>query len=194
MPDDYTLVRPLRIPNREVARLCRSEIVSRFGGLAGGVDKLVRFRRALVDGDESAVTEELCRIAARSASAFDLVSENSCHMLLLGICFGIPGYGDPRSNREGWLGRFDIQIEPVALEAGAADSYGAQASRPRITIEVKFSKDVRDSDLERMAHDGLSQIRDRGYDGEPLGAAASGRLRWGVAFAGKRVLARCERV
>lgn len=194
MPDDYTLVRPLRIPNQEVARLYRSEIISRFGNLAGGVDKLVRFRRALVDGDESAVTEELSRIAMRSASVFDLVSENSCHMLLLGICFGIPGYGDPRSNREGGLGRFDIQIEPVALEAGAADSYGAQVKRPRITIEVKFSNGAQDADLEQLAHGGLLQIRDKGYDEEPLGAAASGRLRWGIAFAGKRLLARCERV
>ena len=193
MPDDYTLIRPLRIPNHEVARLYRSEIISRFGGLAGGVDKLVRFRRALVAGEAEVLTGELSRIAAFSASSFDLVSENSCHMLLFGLCFGLPGYGDPRSNRESGYGRYDIQVEPVDLPMGSPEAYGMLAERPRVTVEVKFAKDGGDARLDALADAALAQIRERAYDAAALGSVASGRLRWGVAFVGRRVLAKCER-
>lgn len=199
MPDDFTMVRPLRVPNKEVTRLYRSEIIARFGSLAGGIDKLVRFRRALVGGDEAALREELSRIATCSTSSFDLVSENSCHMLLLGLCFGIPGYGDPRSNREAGHGRFDIQIDPVAIGAGNPDAYGASPQRPRITIEVKFkraegaSDELAEGALSGLADSAVEQIEKRGYDSDPLGPEACGRLRWGVAFSGKRVAVACER-
>lgn len=199
MPDDYTRVRPLRVPNCEVARIYRSEIIARFGLLAGGVDKLVRFRRALMSGDERALGEDLARIAAGSVSSFDLVSESACHMLLLGLCFGLPGYGDPRSNREAGYGRYDIQVEPIEVRPGGPDAYGAPASRPRITIEMKYLAgrsswgDSDAAELSRLSRAALVQIEEKGYDSEPLGKAAEGRLRWGIAFCGKRVAVTCER-
>lgn len=116
-----------------------------------------------------------------------------------GLCFGIPGYGDPRSNREVGYGRFDIQIDPVAIGAGNPDAYGASPRRPRITIVVKFrragdaSGDAAEGALSRLAESAIERIKERGYDSDSLGAEACGRLRWGVAFSGKRVAVACER-
>ncbi|MBM6816840.1 hypothetical protein H6A23_06615 [Olsenella uli] len=64
-----------------------------------------------------------------------------------------------------------------------------------MTIEVKLSKgDVGRGELERLAGQALEQIEERRYDARPLPEVASGRLRWGIAFGGKRVVARCCRV
>lgn len=123
--------RPLRIPNREVASAYRREVVLRAAKVAGGMDRLDDLHDALVSGSVSVAERELAAIAAHSASYFDLTSEVGCHMLVLGLLFGIAGYRDPVSNRESGFGRFDIQVLPWnEVESGA--------SRPVITVEVKF--------------------------------------------------------
>lgn len=40
----------------------------------------------------------------------------------------------------------------------------------------------------------LVQIAEKGYDAGDLPADATGRVRWGVAFCGRRVAVACERV
>ena len=130
LPNDTLSLRPLRIPNFEVARLYRVEIVERFLGVAGGRARLMLLHEAFMDGDSSAVGVELARIAESAASAFDLTSENSWRMLLLGLLFNMRGYADPVFNREYGMGRPDIRLEPVK-------SPFAQGKRPLITIELK---------------------------------------------------------
>ena len=130
MPNDTLSLRPLRIPNLEVARLYRAEIVERFLGVAGGRARLMLLHGALMEGNAPVVGDELAHIAENAASAFDLTSENSWHMLLLGLLFNMRGYADPISNREYGLGRPDIRLEPVK-------SPFAQGERPLITIELK---------------------------------------------------------
>ena len=191
-PDDDRARRPLRIPNQEIRHLFRREVIERFTRSAGGERRLGELHRGLCRGDSRLVEEELARIARDSASSFDLVSENACHLLVLGLCFGIAGYGDPRSNREAGHGRFDIQIEPVSVRPGSLDAVGALAERPRITIELKHQAGADEARLGALAQEALDQIARLGYDEAPLPDAASGRMRWGVAFSGKRVAARCE--
>ena len=91
-PNSSRTLRALRIPNQEIAELYRSEIVERFGKVAGGSDRLACLHEALVAGDAKAVESELALILEDSASYFDLVRENSYHMLLLGLLV-----------RRGWL-------------------------------------------------------------------------------------------
>lgn len=194
-PDDSLARCPLRIPNQEIARLFRSEIVSRFTEVAGGDRQMDLFWRALCQGDVPVLETSLSRMVRDSASSLDLVSENSCHLLLLGLCFGIAGYDNPCSNREAGYGRYDIMLEPVEVRPGSLAAFGALKERPRVTIEVKLSKgDVGRGELERLAGQALEQIEERRYDARPLPEVASGRLRWGIAFGGKRVVARCCRV
>ena len=180
LPNDTLSLRPLRIPNLEVARLYRAEIVERFLGVAGGRARLMLLHQALMEGNAPVVGDELTRVAENAASAFDLTSENSWHMLLLGLLFNMRGYADPISNREYGLGRPDIRMEPV-------ESPFAQGKRPLITIELKYGRDADSGALERLAADALQQISDCRYDEGPLPDQASSRVRWGIACSGKHV-------
>lgn len=56
-------VRRLRIPNREVGELFLDEVVERFSDVAGGSDRLGLLHRALVGGDEEALSGALGAIA-----------------------------------------------------------------------------------------------------------------------------------
>lgn len=184
-PNDTQVLRSLRIPNLEVARLYRAEIIERFLTVAGGRTSLIRLHDALIEGDAEQLGFELTEILESSASYFDLTSENSVHMLLLGLLFNIRGYADPISNRERGLGRFDIRVEPARDDA-------ASLPLPLITIEVKFERGSGEARLEELASGALGQIRAQEYDAGTLPAGASGRLRWGIACSSKRARAVCE--
>ena len=176
--------RPLRIPNREIARVYRGEIVERFREVAGGTGRLLAFHRALSAGDVPAVEAELSRILAVSASCRDLASENSYHMLVMGLLFGVPGYGDPLSNREEGSGYYDLRLRPEPRG-------GVLPSLPTIAVEFKVlrASDVggdgesRRAALVRAAEQGVAQIGQKSYDGE----APAERVRYGMAFCGKDV-------
>lgn len=183
LPNNYRTLRALRIPNQEIAELYRGEIVERFGRIAGGGDRLVLLHEALAAGDAKVVESELTHILEDSASYFDLVRENSYHMLLLGLLFGMRGYGDPRSNRESGDGRFDIQLLPEE-----------KGELPAITVEVKcLLKKGSGSSLPDAAAAALEQIKQRGYDKEAHGGEGRGALRFGIAFRGKEVAVDCGR-
>ena len=175
-PNDVDKLRLLKIPNQEVAKLYRGEIIERFALAAGGRDRLRELHRALVAGDAGVVASELESVLLRNASAFDLTSENSYHMLLMGLLFGVPGYGDPRSNREAGRGRFDIQLVPSAVSA------------PLVTVELKWAREAGAEQLAALADEALAQIADRAYDSE-----GDGRIvRYGIAFSGKSVAVAVE--
>lgn len=173
LPNDTLSLRPLRIPNLEVARLYRAEIVELFLGVAGGRARLMRLHEALIGANTQVVGDELPRIAESAASSFDLTSENSWHILLLGLLFNMRGYADPISNREYGLGRPDIRLEP-------AESPFVHGKRPLITIELKYEPEADSGELSRLAEDVLRQIREHRYDEGDLPALASGRVRWGA--------------
>ena len=152
------------------------------------------FQRALHQADAVSLQGALEHILLASPSFFDLVNENSYHMLLLGLCFGIEGYEPPVSNREAGHGRCDIQLIPEK------DSYitAAYGQRPFITIEVKHLASGLETDvsgsltekLSSLAEAALAQIDDRAYD-----AATHGQMhcvRWGIAFSGKHVACACR--
>ncbi len=145
----------------------------------------MRLHEALVECDFSVVTGELLRISESAASSFDLTSENGCHMLL-GLLFNMRGYADPISNREYGLGRPDIRLEPV-------ESSFASGERPLIIIDLKYAQGASSDDLEGLAEDALRQIEERHCDEGSLPAQVSARVRWGVAYSGKRVVTVCDR-
>ncbi len=180
-PSDTHLPRRLRIPNKEVARLYRSEVIDRFTEVAGGRDRLMTSHRALVEGDAEGVAAELEDILLRAPSYYDLTTENSYHMLVLGLLFNVRGYGVPVSNREAGRGRFDIRVMPETPEAG-----------PVLIIELKWARTGTPEavDLPALAETGLTQASDRAY-GADLSEEAPPR-RWGLAFSGKNVAVATE--
>lgn len=110
-----------------------------------------------------------------SASFFDLASENSYHMLVLGLLFGMEGYQDPLSNRESGRGRFDICVLPQAGQ-----------ERPTIILELKFAKKADRNALESLARSALEQIEDKAYVPQTT-QGPDPVLRYGIAASGKTV-------
>ncbi len=194
--DDPWRERELRIPNREIRRLFSKEVPLRFAQAPTGARDVSNLHRALRSGDEGGVRAALSRILATSPSSLDLVSENSCHMLLLGLLFGMEGYESPVSNREEGEGRFDVQVAPERVPG----PYLVRGPKPLITAEVKFlspkrapkDEDALTARLQELAHVALAQIVAKGYDADLLPPRAQGRIRWGIAFSGKHVEAACE--
>jgi hypothetical protein len=66
----------------------------------------------------------------------------------------------------------------------------ASAATPVLTLEFKFDKEAGEDALAKLTRDALAQVESRAYD---AAHASSPRVRWGVACAGKRVAAACER-
>lgn len=182
LPNNARILRALRIPNREIAELFRGEIVERFSKVAGGSERLGDLHAALVAGDAQEVRVRLSRILLESASYYDLKDENSYHMLLMGLLFGMPGYADPVSNRESGFGRFDVRLEPLT-----------GTGNPLITIELKHAKTLGDEGAEgllaALAETALGQISARAYDET---ASCSSALRYGMAFDGKLIAVAVE--
>jgi hypothetical protein len=178
-PDEVTRARPLRVPNREVLKAYRDEVVGRAVAAAGYSNR-DRLCLALEEGDAPAVVETLDEIARNSASVYDLTCEGDWHMLVLGLLIDMAGYASVRSNREAGYGRFDVQALPKE----------ASARTPVLTLEFKFEKDAGEDRLTSLTREALGQIESRAYDAEYPDVP---RVRWGVACAGKHVAATCER-
>lgn len=201
-PGQTRLLRRLRIPDLEIAGLYRDEIIGRFASSTDSMEgerRLARFHEALAKGDAETLNAELGAILRDSTSSFDVVSENSCHMLLMGLCFGVSGYGDPLSNKEAGYGRYDLRLEP-ALPGTFGAMFAAPGPRPVITIEMKYVRPADgvdgktlDDELRAKAGEALRQITERWYD-ERLPDNAQGRLRWGIAVGGRHCVAIAERV
>lgn len=198
-PGQTNLARRLRIPDLEIAGLYRDEIIGRFVSSTGTQQRLYEFHDALTSGDVETLAEQLNGILRDSASSFDVVSENSCHMLLMGLCFGIRGYGDPLSNRESGYGRYDLRLEP-ARPGTFGSMFAAPGPRPVITIELKYmhpsdgtSPETLGRELSAKADEALRQIDDRQYDAT-LPDNACGRLRWGIAVSGRQCAAACTQI
>ena len=101
----------------------------------------------------------------------DLKGENSYHMLMVGLLFGMEGYANPVSNGRGGTGFYDVQLSPLV------------AHNPTITIEFKafgnaLLAEKERPELEHAAQEGLVQIDSKAYDH----AATGRRLRYGIAF------------
>ena len=192
LPRDPLHPRKLRVPNVEVRGIFRREVIERARATAGGIARLAPLHRALTTGDAEGFEAELAAILLKSASFHDLTSEAACHTLLMGLLFGVDGYGDPLSNREAGFGRFDLQLQPC------------EPGRPLLTVEVKAMRpdvyrelgDAAPERLRALAEQALAQIGERAYDEvDPAALDDAGTappLRWGVAFAGKHVAVACS--
>ena len=131
-PNDQYLLRRLRVPNKEIARVFSGEVVERFRSEAGGTERLRQLHLSLVAGNAAAVEAGLSRILMTSPSCRDLTSENSYHMLLVGLLFGVPGYGVPLSNREEGQGYYDLRLSPEERSGRPL-----REDLPVITVEFK---------------------------------------------------------
>ena len=170
-PNNSAMPRRLQVPNLEVGRLFRGELIERAYAAAGGRHALSALHAALRAGDADGLAYELERALLNSVSFYDLRDENSAHMWLLSLLYGMGGYRFPRSNREVGRGRPDVVCEPDAAHA---------LGLPAIACEIKFARGASPEELQALAQSALdAQALPKRY---AHGLSGAGAVLWGVAF------------
>lgn len=110
--NDDSRPRRLRVPNHEAERLFQKELIDRAKRLAGSESRLKTLHAAVVRDEPQTLEEALRQILLDGPNFLDLADEGRCHMLLLALLYGVPGYRPPTSNRESDDGRSDVLLEP----------------------------------------------------------------------------------
>lgn len=194
-PGSSARSRALRLPNGELRQALRLVIIEWFECAAEDVRDVDAIRDGLCRGDEDAVRRALRRILGDAgAGAAEMDSPLPYHLLLQGLCFGMPGYANPSSNRKRGADRWDIQVFPTGTVFDVADTIGMLDERPLITVNMMYDPGVDALGLELLAVQALLDIERDGIDKIRVPRPGVGRMRWGFGFDGCRVAAVCQRL
>lgn len=194
-PEHGNRLRALRLPNNELRQALRLVIIEWFECAAEDVRDVDAFRDGLCCGNEDAVRRALSRILGDAGiGATDPDAPLPYHLLLQGLCFGLPGYANPASRRKCGADRWDIQVFPTGAVFDVADTIGMLDERPLITINLMYDPGVDVVGLELLAVQSLLDIERDGIDEIRVPRPGVGRMRWGFGFDGQHVAAVCQRL
>lgn len=194
-PEHGGRLRALRLPNNEFRQALRLVIIEWFECAAEDVRDVDAFRDGLCRGDEDTVRRALDRILGDAGiGATDPDAPLPYHLLLQGLCFGLPGYANPASRRKRGADRWDIQVFPTGTVFDVADTIGMLDERPLISINMMFDPGVDALGLELLAVQALLDIERDGIDKIRVPRPGVGRMRWGFGFDGRHVAAVCQRL
>lgn len=194
-PEYDSCSRALRLPNNELRQAFRLVIIDCFERAAEDVRDVDAFRDGLCRGDEDAVKRALDRILGDAGiGANNPDAQLPYHLLLQGLCFGLPGYANPASRRKRGADRWDIQVFPTGTVFDVADTIGMLDERPLITVNMMYDPDVDALGLELLAVQSLLDIERDGNDKIRVPRPGVGRMRWGFGFDGQHVAAVCQRL
>lgn len=187
--------RALRLPNGELRQALCLVIIEWFECAAEDVRDVDAFRDGLCRGDEGTVRQALRRILGDAGvGAAEMDSSLPYHLLLQGLCFGMPGYANPSSNRKRGADRWDIQVFPTGRMLDVADTLGMLDERPLVTMNMMYDPDVDVLGLELLAVQALLDIERDGIDEIRVPRPGIGRVRWGFGFDGRHVSVVCQRL
>ncbi|MBS6183306.1 MAG: AAA family ATPase [Erysipelotrichaceae bacterium] len=143
----------LEIPNNEVAEEFQRLTLNY---LNKDYDTFTMMIRGLYDKEPSEFLKNYQSFLLGSTSYHDLISENSYHTLLLGMCACLYADYEVKSNREDGKGRYDIVLQ------SKTDKY------PSYIIELKYLKkeeyDKHPELLKEKCEEALQQIETNRYD------------------------------
>lgn len=194
-PEHGDRLRALRLPNNELRQALRLVIIEWFECAAEDNRDVDAFRDGLCHGDEDTVRRALSRILGDAGiGETDPDTPLPYHLLLQGLCFGLPGYANPASRRKCGADRWDIQVFPTGAVFDIADTIGMLDERPLITINMMYDPGVDALGLELLAVQALLDIERDGIDEIRVPRPGVGRMRWGFGFDGQRVAAVCQRL
>ena len=194
-PEHGGRLRALRLPNNELRQALRLVIIEWFECAVEDVRDVDTFRDGLCRGDEDAVRRVLDRILGDAGiDATDPDALLPYHLLLQGLCFGLPGYANPASRQKRGADRWDIQVFPTRAVFDVADTIGMLDERPLITINMMYDPGVDALGLELLAVQALLDIERDGIDKIRVPRPGVGRMRWGFGFDGRHVAAVCQRL
>lgn len=194
-PEHGDRLRALRLPNNELRQALRLVIIEWFECAAEDIRDVDAFRDGLCHGNEDTVRRALSRILGDAGiGATDPDTPLPYHLLLQGLCFGLPGYANPASRRKCGADRWDIQVFPTGAVFDIADTIGMLDERPLITINMMYDPDVDALGLELLAVQSLLDIERDGIDEIRVPRPGVGRMRWGFGFDGQHVATVCQRL
>ena len=194
-PGNSARSRALRLPNGELRQALRLVIIEWFECAAEDVRDVDAFRDGLCRGDEDAARRALRRILGDAGvGAVEMDSPLPYHLLLQGLCFGMPGYANPSSNRKRGADRWDIQVFPTGRMLDVADTLSMLDERPLVTMNMMYDPDVDVLGLELLAVQALLDIERDGIDEIRVPRPGIGRVRWGFGFDGQHVSVVCQRL
>lgn len=194
-PEHGNRLRALRLPNNELRQAMRLVIIEWVESAADDIRDVDAFRDGLCRGDEDTVRQALDRILGDAGiGATDPDAPLPYHLLLQGLCFGLPGYANPASRRKCGAGRCDIQVFPTGAVFDIADTIGVLDERPLITINMMYDPGVDALGLELLAVQALLDIERDGIDEIRVPRPGVGRMRWGFGFDGQHVATVCQRL
>lgn len=194
-PEHGDRLRALRLPNNELRQALRLVIVEWFECATEDIRDVDAFRDGLCRGNEDTVRRALSRILGDAGiGETDPDKPLPYHLLLQGLCFGLPGYANPASRRKCGAGRWDIQVFPTGAVFDVADTIGMLDERPLITINMMYDPGVDALGLELLAVQALLDIERDGIDEIRVPRPGVGRMRWGFGFDGQHVATVCQRL
>lgn len=167
----------LAIPNREIAAVYKSEILSHFlqiGAIARTTANQIA--ESLYANDYKKLQKAIAEYMDKSVSFYDAGAEGFYHGLVLGLIALMDNQYKITSNRESGDGRYDISLLP------------RNNQYPGILMELKWKKNLEKEALEQLAEEALYQIDDRRYDSEMKENRVKDILKFGIAFSGKKVM------
>ena len=194
-PEDGARLRALRLPNNEVHQALRLVILEWFECAVEDVGAIDAFRDGLCRGNEGAVRQALsCVLGDLGLDANQSNIRTAYHLALQGLCFGLPGYCNPTSKRNGSPDCWYIQVIPARRVLDVANTLGMLDERPLITINMMYDPGVDALGLELLAVQALLEIERNGIDDIRVPRPAVGRMRWGFGFDGQHLSAVCQRL
>lgn len=169
------------IPNREIAAVYKSEILSHFLQ-TGAITRTTanKIAESLYANDYKKLQSAIEEYMDKSISFFDGGAEGFYHGLMLGLIALMDNQYKIKSNRESGDGRFDVSLIP------------REKRYPGIILELKWKEKLSDVELEKWSNESLKQIGELRYDSEMKEDGITEILKFGIAFSGKKVCVRTE--
>lgn len=161
------------IPNKEITFVYEKEVLNRTNQNSLAIS----ISQAIFSKDTQKLQALLEDFMVKSISSIDGANESFYHGMMLGLCAILGNRYKIRSNRESGLGRFDIQLMPLAK------------GMPGFIFEFKHTKDEH-TDLSALADSALQQIEAKKYDTELRDNDVSSIIKIGIAFRGKSAVVR----
>ena len=164
------------IPNREIAAVYKSEILSHF--LQVGVitrNTANKIAESLYANDYKKLQNAVAEYMDKSISFYDGGAEGFYHGLMLGLIALMDNQYKIKSNRESGDGRYDICLIP------------REEKYPGIIMELKWKEKLSEAALVSLAEEALVQIDELRYDSELTEDGIADIIKFGIAFSGKKV-------
>lgn len=164
------------IPNREIAVVYKSEIISHLLQI-GAITRTTanKIAESLYANDFKKLQNAIGEYMDKSISFYDAGAEGFYHGLILGLIALMDNQYKIKSNRESGDGRYDISLIP------------REKRYPGIIMEIKWKSNLNEDALEILAEDALAQIDNMRYDTEMMEEGIENILKLGIAFSGKKV-------